>query len=701
MLEILSSFLTWLTSNTTFPMFCFIILAGFCLWEVWDYKQTTSHLSLIQKFIRVLDTAQEQLKPSLDREDFLLRESGDDIRRFWPYLEGRRTPDGFLAKYDTNKFILLQYPSELTGSIPSSPFKFVPGIFISLGVFGTFWGITVGLQGLNVGGNSEQLLAASSTLLDGMKTAFYTSLVGMTCSIVLTIWQGLLQNFRSQKYDHLRKQLDRVAFMESSERLLARQDTSELAEAAVALKTVSDGLKTLNAAAIGQAVGQEVTPVFAEICEELQQLRLEIGKDRSELIKILVEEQEERLIKPVIEQLENSANLTREASEAVTSLKNELGTITRELSEAVKTIQDFQQGTLTKLQEFSEGLATTLNDFTKNQETIIRDLSKELKDSVIETTTSQTALIRAVGEEAANAMRIASHELQSTLSNLDERLGQFTAGLGDQLEIFSSTLRQEFNAVLRQMVDTITITTQQQVLLIQQTGEEATKTITTASKESAEIIEKIGKTASETLSNSAEQLKETLATIDTEITKMRETVQEELAKFRDDYMKSLETFFEDNDKKLEQILLEYTRRMAENVTRIDEVFQGDYENRVKIHKAILKEVKVVEEFATQVGLTSADRLAQLTSIISAVGTEARQIQDRYDNFVGVLNDGLRTNNEHLTDSLKLLYDHETQFFTKADETVNTLAESLTKAAGVLVASGQQRQASGGDGETAA
>lgn len=698
MLEQLFGFLSWITGSIQFTLFGSILLGIICTWELWDYAQVPRQLSKVKQFVNTLESAQTQLPQSLDRNDFLLNETNGDLRRFWSYLEGRRTEAGFLAKYDINKFILLQYPSELAGTIPTSPFKFVPGIFISLGVFGTFWGITVGLQGLDIGGSSEQLLGASATLLGGMKTAFYTSLVGMTGSIILTIWQGILQNLRRQNYENLRKKLDRVAFMESAERLLAQQDTSglgdsaeALAGAAKALQTVSEALKTLNADAIGQAVGREVTPVFNEIREELSQLRSEIGKDRQELITALVEEQEERLIKPVVAQLENSANLTREASEAVTALKNELGSITRELGEAVKTIQEFQQDTMTKLQEFSTGLAATLTDFTNNQESIIRKMTEELKTSIIETTRTQTEQIRAVGEEAANMMRIASTELQGTLSNLDERLGQFTDRLGNNLDQFTTTLNSEFTRILQQMVSTITDTTQQQTALIRQTGEQAAETITTASQESAKVIQTIGQEASGMLSSSADQLRETLGTIDAELTKMRQTVQDELGKFRDEYMRSLEVFFEQNDKKLEKILLEYTEQMAQNVSRLDEVFQSDYEKRVTIHKAILKEVKVVEEFASQVGLTSADRLGQLESIVGKLGSEAKQIQDRYDNFIGVLNQGLNQSNEHLRESLEAIYQRETNFFDRADESVGRLADRLCQAASVLVSAEQTRR----------
>lgn len=57
----------------------------------------------------------------------------------------------------------------------------IPQILSTLGVIGTFVGITVGLQAFDV----NDINASIPVLLDGLKTAFYTSLVGMGLSLLL------------------------------------------------------------------------------------------------------------------------------------------------------------------------------------------------------------------------------------------------------------------------------------------------------------------------------------------------------------------------------------------------------------------------------------------------------------------------------------------------------------------------------------
>lgn len=62
-----------------------------------------------------------------------------------------------------------------------------PAILTSLGVLGTFVGIFVGLMDFDV----RNIDASVPHLLEGMKTAFFTSIVGMACAILLKAGQSI------------------------------------------------------------------------------------------------------------------------------------------------------------------------------------------------------------------------------------------------------------------------------------------------------------------------------------------------------------------------------------------------------------------------------------------------------------------------------------------------------------------------------
>ncbi len=59
----------------------------------------------------------------------------------------------------------------------------LPNIVSTIGVIGTFLGITFGLSDFNT--SPDKIDASIATLLDGLKTAFWTSLAGMIGSIIL------------------------------------------------------------------------------------------------------------------------------------------------------------------------------------------------------------------------------------------------------------------------------------------------------------------------------------------------------------------------------------------------------------------------------------------------------------------------------------------------------------------------------------
>lgn len=70
--------------------------------------------------------------------------------------------------------------------------ELIPGIFLSIGILGTFIGIATGVSGLNPDGNSEEMRSGIGILLHGMQTKFWSSIVGIVASL---IWQFIDKNF--------------------------------------------------------------------------------------------------------------------------------------------------------------------------------------------------------------------------------------------------------------------------------------------------------------------------------------------------------------------------------------------------------------------------------------------------------------------------------------------------------------------------
>lgn len=67
-------------------------------------------------------------------------------------------------------------------------YESIPSLFTTLGIFGTFLGIYVGLQNFDV----KDINNSIPTLLEGMKTAFLTSILGIIFSILFGKWSQIV-----------------------------------------------------------------------------------------------------------------------------------------------------------------------------------------------------------------------------------------------------------------------------------------------------------------------------------------------------------------------------------------------------------------------------------------------------------------------------------------------------------------------------
>lgn len=312
-------------------------------------------------------------------------------------LSGQNNVDGntdFRAKVEGGRFVLIQYPAILLQSVPPSYLRFLPGILIAIGVLGTFYGIQAGLQDItlkSIGEDSSELLNASIGLLDNMKTAFSSSLMGLSASSVLTILLAGFTYIRQRQINSLRDQLEQVTFFESPERLLAHIASNSSQEAAQTLTQAANTIQTgfaelievqrqLKPEAIGREVGAVMHPVFEEIRNELQALREIKAESGQDILRSLMEEQREQLIQPIINELHRSSQLTQETSQSVRDLKEELSGISRSLADSIGTIQRFQEETLGELQNFANQLQSILSQFRDETQGAMQQVSTEFKE---------------------------------------------------------------------------------------------------------------------------------------------------------------------------------------------------------------------------------------------------------------------------------------------------------------------------------
>lgn len=438
---------------------------------------------------------------------------------------------------DPQKFLILSTPSILSQPVPRGPVYFAPTLLTALGVLGTFAGIYFGLQKINLNNISEanNLLEASTQLMEGMKLAFVTSLFGLGTSSVFMVILAIGKWFREQRRDNLRNKLREVAILETPVRLLSRlgNQQSNQREVGESLKDVAyslKGISNLSADKIGQATGkcfrdvvqQDIKPLYQELYQELQQLRTTqesqgqtietLIKQQGQTVETLVHQMETQLIEPVVKRLDESATLTKEASLAVRELRESLGGIAESLSSAISTIQEFQKTTLGELQDFAKNLQEILGQFRTDTEGVMQKVSLEIERAVntsIEGMEAQRQAFELSAEKAADTFKGIrldfEEELQKFRNEYQESLNNFFT---EQNQLLQETLGQQRDG-LAQVVDSL------KTVFIEdsQHMSEEIKTSMNTIKETVEKVSKLSNTLGLTSGERLAQLQELARTI--------------------------------------------------------------------------------------------------------------------------------------------------------------------------------------------
>ncbi|QIZ70514.1 hypothetical protein [Oxynema aestuarii] len=549
---------------------------------------------------------------------------------FIRHLDGVWRENCLIAKQKGGSFVLLAFPSILNKPIPRGPVYFAPTLLTALGVLGTFTGIYLGLQNVSLDAidETETLLQTSTQLLGGMKLAFSTSLWGLGSASVFMIILAIGERIRQFRRDNLRKKLSKIAFLQSPIELLSQLDPSsnqDVTEALIQLVEKLNELSTLNADAIGEAVGRAIVPSLGSsltsINNELTSVR-QIQENQGQAIDYLVKQMRDELIQPVIERLDESAEMTREASEAVRELKDELGGIAASLSGAISTIQTFQEETLKELQDFARSLTTILDGFRTNTEAVLEKVAKKIQEAVNESIRSMKAQREAFAHSSAQAAQ--------SFRGIREELEQ-------SLEKQAQAQKTMLEAVEQQTKDIL---------------EEANKAFQTQS----DTIVTLGRESSTLINDARDSFIATLANIDESLQKTRNIVQEELEKFREEYEKALTLFFDEQNKRLDDVLGKQREELEKVINRLQKVFLEDataMENAIKNSMtSIQKTAGVVYKLETELGLTSSERLEQLQQVIQLMSQEAKQIESAYQDLAKQFDEALKSGNEQLNEYLE-------------------------------------------------
>jgi hypothetical protein len=515
-------------------------------------------------------------------------------------------------------------------------------------MLGTFLGISLGLIDFDPGGDSKALMSSALILLGGMKTAFYTSLVGMFFSLIFMLWLFVMAKTRELYYLKLKSKLTRKCLMVSPVALLhniAPSNQDELiaqqlkaAESIIisnhkvvtSLKGINESLSQFDGEtiiesiteAVHNSMSNEVAPVLASISEEIKTLR-EIKKENGqEIISLMISAIKEDVIEPFNEHLAKNTNVIASASAALEKLSAELSDVMTGLGETTETLNSFQRDTLQKLQEFAASLKEILSQFESSTEEVLDRVASEIEKAISES----------------------------------------ISGMKSQRDAFENSSRLASEAFIKQN----------------------------------RTLESIGIESSQLMNDAKENLLAGLSDIDEKVKSMSGVVQSELEHFRVEYQNNLNSFFEQQSNLLEETLGKQRDGLAGVVDDFKAVFkeenelrQNQFKTLVEHHQKQVESVKIVRELIEAVGLTNSTVFNQIEDASKAVNKQVGLLRKEYVEASSKFNAITERMPEAMGEYLSSARESHEQFFSNFDDAAAQVHGKLAEAANLLVTAMQQ------------
>ncbi len=231
-----------------------VTLIGFfkCLLPLWN---TTS--ALHRAIRRLQDDAGNTGKPIWQESRFM----GKRLKGSWlRFLQNAEQLDR--RGLPTNVEDYINDDTVTHGPGNATLAELIPNLLTSLGILGTFMGLSRGLSSLNFA-DASQLIEGIPDLLSGMKFAFGTSVAGISCSLVFNMLNRISQGSSYRAIDDFVSSFTQLAMsrpLDNDVQLICQnQDRNHM------LQGINETLADKLAENVGTAVTRSLSPVAGTV----------------------------------------------------------------------------------------------------------------------------------------------------------------------------------------------------------------------------------------------------------------------------------------------------------------------------------------------------------------------------------------------------------------------------------------------------
>jgi len=348
-------------------------------------------------------------------------------------------------------------------------YNYFPQALIAIGIFGTFLGLVLGLNGLNLE-TSAATQESIRILIDGVKLSFVTSLYGVSHSILLTIYKRwLLGNIENRIYSLAG--IINSLFPKNTQDDGVKELHFELERQTSSLESLATNLAEVLDEKISNSMEKNFKPLLEKLVDSVEASQ----NNNQEVINSILENTGEIIssaTKDEIENLTNSLNgVTQRNEKLFNNLGNSIDKIEDLISNQEKIINQTNKSasnvkeTNSSILEISDELENVMqgfSNFSEKQQTSFNDFSKMLEDmnDYMAQQSKMNEMISSTFEEnlkVSNAQKEIYQDLNNTSKNLNTFNTQFSSTLEkldnnlNKFEELSSTINSNYTDTIEKV----------------------------------------------------------------------------------------------------------------------------------------------------------------------------------------------------------------------------------------------------------
>jgi len=320
----------------------------------------------------------------------------------------------------------------------------IPGFFLAGGIFGTFLGIVFGLAGVNLtqSAQADVLLQGVRGIVEGMKLAFITSLIGIISSVGFSWWHRAVVRRLEMVVAEIDTSVSEI-YPCITDEYYARQFLENLTDIKAQFQTLATdiALKISDsmAPALDSAVSKHLVPIVGEMQDIMARFFQKAGESQSKAVEEMLSQYVNMLQGSFTDQIDKIMQAIKETIEAQEQVRDSI----IDFSERLNNQFSVQNDLLTKTTQTVEYFDKILDD--------LGDCASDLKEAA--RTSHEMATLFSEAAKAMEGIKDIKDNLSGLTTLISKDIREVTEYMEKLIDRISTTLSEQLTGALNSFDD--------------------------------------------------------------------------------------------------------------------------------------------------------------------------------------------------------------------------------------------------------